>query len=109
MDFFGHQDTARSNTAWLIILFMLGVVCMIALVHGTVAVCYAYLQEEYYHEVYLATGKYVEVDLVAVLLDRDLALYTSGATLGLILLGSLFKIIQLGSGGKAVAEAMGEG
>ena len=107
MDFFGQQDTARSNTAWLIILFMLGVVCMIALVHGTVAVCYAYLQEEYYHEVYLATGKYVEVDLVAVLLDWNLALYTSGATLGLILLGSLFKIIQLGSGGKAVAEAMG--
>ncbi len=107
MDFFGQQDTARSNTAWLIILFMLGVVCMIALVHGTVAVCYAYLQEEYYHEVHLATGKYVEVDLVAVLLDWELALYTSGATLGLILLGSLFKIIQLGSGGKAVAEAMG--
>ena len=107
MDFFRQQDTARGNTAWLIILFMLGVVCMIALVHGTVAVCYAYLQEEYYHEVYLATGRYVEVDLVAVLLDRQLALYTSGATVGLILLGSLFKIIQLASGGKAVAEAMG--
>ena len=96
MDFFEHQDAARRRTKWLVFLFVLAVLCIIA-------------------AVYLAV-------VAALMLSADahgpdpFALAADPAVLGSVALGvltvvgggSLYKISQLASdGGAGVAESLG--
>ncbi len=91
-DFFQRQDAARKSTAWLVVLFIVGVV---GIVLAVVGVAYAVvvstdLQKEsrdYIWEIPLAAG------LIALLL---------------IVLGTLYKIVALRTGGgQSVAERLG--
>lgn len=86
MDFFEHQAQARRKTGWLMIYFFLAVVATIAAVYGIVAVIF--LQDRNFY-------------------DPQILLITTLITVGLVVLGSLFKTFALSQGGEAVALLLG--
>lgn len=102
MDFFTHQDQARKNTRLLVLLFSLAVLTLIGITNILVAVSYYYLQRG----AKVTTAHYSASDIVG-----GLGWETFGSVslvvIAVVLLAILFKWLMLGSGGKAVAEALG--
>ena len=100
MDFFGAQDAARRQTAWLVILFALAAIGLVVITSlfilfvfglfgGTLSV--SHLQEG---------GLLGRIDLATfAVIAMVVALIVAG--------GSLYKILLLSRGGAAVAEALG--
>lgn len=86
MDFFEHQTRARRHTGWLMVLFFLSVLLTIAAVYGIVALIF--LQDQNFY-------------------NLQVLLLTTGVTIGLVLLGSLYKTFALQQGGEGVALLMG--
>ncbi|MEM1188891.1 MAG: M48 family metallopeptidase [Pseudomonadota bacterium] len=101
MDFFAEQDRARRNLRRLIVLFTLAVLLLIVLVN---AILSAFLWFGGDYNVY-AGGSGLEGYLRQFSWDQFLGVGAAvAATVGLV---SLVRWIQLSSGGKYVAEAMG--
>jgi Zn-dependent protease with chaperone function len=96
--FFENQDAARRNTKWLVVLFCLAVVAIIALLYA-LAVTLSGVQSPD-----PATG---EAQLALRWWQPDLLLGVVLATLLVVAGGSLYKISQLRGGGSVVAEALG--
>ena len=95
MDFFQHQDRARRNSVFLIVYFLLTVVCIVAAVYFTFAGILSYLSQTTEHP-------------HAVLEWNPLLLLSvTGGVLLLIATGSIYKIWMLGSGGEHVAVSLG--
>jgi len=82
VDFFAHQDLARRQTRRLVVLFILAVVAIVIAVNVVIAA---------------ASGGPAP----------DLFLWVSVVTLSIIAGGTLYRIRQLASGGKAIAEMVG--
>jgi Zn-dependent protease with chaperone function len=98
MNFFEYQDKARSSTRLLVFLFMCAIAALIALT--TVLVVFA---------LGLASA---EVAPNATLADQlqaapEIFAGVSVLVISIVLLGSLFRTLQLRGGGKAVAESLG--
>jgi len=93
MDFFEHQDAARRKTGRLVILFILAVIGIIVALYFVFTAVMLYLDHkqgrpfDWWHP--------------------QMAMYVVGGTLAVVLLGSLYKTIQLGAGGRAVAQMLG--
>ena len=92
MDFFEHQDRARRNSSRLVMLLVLAVATLI--VSTTLAIAIAWQVYQY--------GNY---SLAA--LDARLLGSVALVVITVVLLGWAFKALQLGSGGKVVAERLG--
>lgn len=91
-DFFQRQDAARRSTAWLMALFVLGVVGIMVAVAG----------------VAFALVEYGELRQQNQALAWEIPLGAALASLLLILLGSLYKVVVLRTGGgQSVAERLG--
>ncbi len=88
MDFFAHQDQARSQTKMLLLFFALGLMATIVAIYAALSVTM------------VESG---QMDFWQ--LDR-FALVAVGVTT-VVALGSLHKAWQLSSGGRAVAESLG--
>lgn len=98
MDFFEHQDKARTNTKVLVVYFAIAVLCIIASVYiATLIVFYGVN----------ANQSQGAPPPPLVLWDPQLLLYATLGTLGVVLIGSLYKTAELAKGGSAVAEALG--
>ncbi len=99
MDFFEHQDKARKNTKVLVAYFAIAVACIIASVYiASLLILYgasAQRQQPGTPPPELA------------LWDPWLFLYVVLGTLGVVLIGSLYKTAALAKGGSAVAESLG--
>jgi len=98
MDFFQSQDVARKSTGRLVILFILAVIAIMALVYLLVAAV-----------IYFG-GRQANVEqsrLTDFMVRPELALGVGAATIAIVGLGSLYKIIQLRAGGAIVAESLG--
>ncbi len=96
-DFFQRQARARTNTIWLVVLFVLAVV---GIVGTTFVLTYAGIQ---YSSFQLSSPQRSQTQQ-SVLLAGLAAL----AALGLIVLGTGYKVISLrAGGGQSVAEAVG--
>jgi len=93
MDFIGDQDRARSQTGRLIFLFLLAVLGTVAAIYFVAAAVAVFSSQE--QEIPL--GWWIPELLLAV----------GGGSILVILIGSLVKMAQLSSGGKAVAESLG--
>ena len=98
MDFFEHQDKARKHTKLLVIYFVIAVLCIIASV--------------YLASLLIFYGAHAKQPPGApppelVLWDPQLFLYAMLGTLGVVILGSLYKTAALARGGSAVAETLG--
>ena len=104
MDFFEHQDQARRNTGRLIALLSLAVLALVALTSLLFALAR-----------YLAAPSQTALNLNQANLFKGLVAQLDWVSLAWIaalislavVLGSLFKWLQLRSGGRAVAEALG--
>ncbi len=94
MDFFGEQDAARRNSRWLVVLFMLAVVTIVVSLYAVIIGIITYSD----------TRRMAEP---AALWQPDLFFIVAGVVSTVILLSSLFKVVQLSSGGGVkVAESL---
>ncbi len=98
MDFFEHQDKARKHTKVLVVYFVIAVLCIIASVYiASLLIFYGAAAKQ--------QPGISPPELV--LWDPRLFLYTVLGTLGVVIIGSLYKTAALSKGGSAVAESLG--
>ncbi|HHX83104.1 MAG TPA: M48 family metalloprotease, partial [Pseudomonadaceae bacterium] len=97
MNFFEHQDRARSSTRKLVLLFALALASLILATVLLVVAVLSFGSED------PEPGFTFDWTLVG----SDLFLLTSMGVLAVVGLGSLFRTAQLRGGGKVVAEALG--
>jgi Zn-dependent protease with chaperone function len=98
MDFFGHQAQARTKTTRLVVYFCFAVIFII------VSVYFASLLILHFTQAPQQPGA---ARPALVLWDPRLFGLVVVGTLGVVLIGSLYKTIALSKGGSAVAEALG--
>lgn len=96
MNFFEHQSRAHRNT-WLLILYFLAAVILIVAAVNVVVLVGVFQQYSW---------ERLAVRLARPGPMRSALMWTTGGTAALILLGSLFKIVEL-SGGRSIAAALG--
>lgn len=109
MDFFQQQDQARRNTIWLVVLLALAIASLIAITTllAAVLVYYFQFQTGTHHQVAAFEQSSSIFTAAASALSWQLLGYITLAVGAVVALGSLYKLVQLGRGGRAVAEAMG--
>lgn len=95
MDFFERQDQARRSTRRLIAYFMLAVVLIVASIYiAVIAIVYAF-----------SVNRVLERPFQW--WDPDMLLWVTGATVSVVVIGSLYKIFALSQGGEVVARWLG--
>ena len=97
MNFFESQDRVRKNTTRLVFLFMLAVVTLIIMTNLLVMVVFGYINSQQIQD----GGTFLQQ------MDWQTFATVSVAVGGVVLVGSLYKIMVLSAGGKTVAEALG--
>jgi len=99
MNFFEQQDKARKNSKLLVVYFVIAIACIIASVYiASLLIFYgAHAKQQ--------SGGAPPPELV--LWDPKLFLYVVLGTLGVVIIGSLYKTAALSKGGSAVAESLG--
>jgi Zn-dependent protease with chaperone function len=98
VNFFEHQDQARRNTRWLLFLFLMAVLAIVAVIDFAVLVVLGSHQADVTQTLQLS-------DLLAA--NRRLLIGVSCATLLVIGLASAYRIVLLKTGGGQVAEELG--
>lgn len=107
MNFFEHQDAAKKRTGILVGLLIAAVIVLIAI---SVLMIGAFL---YYTKTYTNSVSAYEaqqlsfVEHMWALIQTPIAGWVALGVIGVVTIGSLFKFIQLSSGGSVVAEALG--
>lgn len=96
MDFFARQDRSRKQSLYLTFLFVLAVIFVAVAVYVAVQLAF-----------YLSMGKPETYSNRFTWFDFEMFLLVTFVTLGIITLGSLFKMLQLRKGGSYVAENLG--
>ncbi len=102
MDFFESQEVARRNTLKLVVLFLLAIVSLVAITNLLVMLTLGFMQADPASGSPMATGS---TDLLQ-RLDWRAFVWISLAVVGVVALGSLYKISSLSGGGAKVAEMM---
>src|SRR5690625_3579747 len=103
MNFFEQQERAKRNSIKLVVLMGLAVISLIAISSIAVAAILALLGPA---DPYApTTAQSWLADMIQVL-DWNLVGSISLLVIGVVIAGSLFKHVQLRSGGKAVAESL---
>lgn len=104
MNFFEHQDRARRKTKQLVLLLVLAVIALISITTLAVAalVYFSGTAEPAAYE--QSTSLWGGIFLA---LSLETFSWVALLVSSVVLLGSLFRFMQLGSGGRAIAEAMG--
>ncbi len=98
MNFFEAQDSARRSTSVLVLLFLLAIALLLVLSNFLV---FSFL---YFVEFAEFSFSPSQLELV---FDTNLSVLVSAAIIGFICLGSLYKLVQLSSGGSAIAQYLG--
>ncbi len=98
MNFFEHQDRAQRRTRVLLGLFALAVLAIVLVINVIALVVFGYTDATPDEPVW--TRDFLRD-------NAPVMIWTSVLTLGLIGLGSLYRTLQLGSGGGQVAREMG--
>ncbi len=96
MNFFEAQDSARRSTALLILLFVLAIAFLLVLSN--------FLIFEFLYFIEYDMLTFSQLNLV---FDANLCIVLCTAILLFIILGSLYKLVQLSSGGSAIAQYLG--
>lgn len=96
MNFFQHQQQARTSTRRLIVLFGLAVLSLVIMTNVLVMFAFGFLD-----------GGTQRTTITAIDIDWQIVVTVSIVVLSVICIGSLYKISSLSSGGTAVAEMLG--
>lgn len=106
MNFYEAQDDARKRTKWLVLYFILAVVGVVAAVYAVVG--FAYQAQGGSEVIYRDQFGNITRDVRSgEWWDLGRFLTVSVVTVGVILLGNVFKSLQLAGGGAAVARDVG--
>ena len=97
MDFFKHQDIARAKTSRLIALFILAILAIAFAVYGIAVIIM------FYHHSRQPGANLYSFEMI----QPELGFWVVSATLLVILIGTIAKIIELAKGGSAIAEKQG--
>lgn len=103
MNFFEQQDLAHRNTKRLVFLLCLAVISLIAITTLMFATAFYYMELNS-HTMMANTGLWQGITQT---MSWKMLAGISAAVCSVIIVGSLYKLIQLSSGGRAVAEALG--
>ncbi|HEY9171291.1 MAG TPA: M48 family metallopeptidase [Verrucomicrobiae bacterium] len=105
MDFFERQDKARRNTKWLVVYFVMAVVCIIASVYLACLVIFAGVSanQPRHRRVQLEAERGSSIQLW----NPDIFSYAVLGTLAVVFCGSAWRLSSLSAGGSAVATSMG--
>jgi Zn-dependent protease with chaperone function len=95
MNFFAHQDQARSNTRKLVVLFVCAVITLIIITSFLVVAVLFYAEGQ------------TELGLNTEFLSSTIFIQVSLVVIAVVAIGTLIRMAQLRGGGKSVAEAMG--
>ena len=98
MNFFEAQDSARRSTSLLVLLFVIAVAGLLVLSNVIV------FEFIYFLQFSTLTFSLTELEQV---FDGNLSILLSTSIIGFIMLGSLYKLVQLSSGGSAIAQYLG--
>jgi len=96
MDFFEHQEKARKKSGLLVIYFILAVIGIICSVYVVISIATGFIE--------VKGGGNLDEDNIW---NAGLFTATAVGTLGVILLGSGYKTLQLAGGGPVVAKQLG--
>ncbi|TAN66660.1 MAG: peptidase M48 [Methylobacter sp.] len=99
MNFFQSQDDARRKTRFLILLFILAVIAIVAAVNLVITALVINVDDQ--------AGGAALPDFNWLIENRSLVAAISLSTIGFISLSSLYKIASLSSGGGKVARSLG--
>lgn len=101
MNFFEHQDRARRNSRYLILLLVTAVVSLVSITTLLIATL-VYFGGDQQHQP-------VQNHWLGIMhaLSPAMFIWIALGVSGVVMLGSLFRYVQLRAGGKAVAESMG--
>ena len=102
MDFLSSQDKARRNTFRLVLLFSAAVVGLIVLTNLVVAAGFVFAEN--------FNSTVVAVDLKQRFLDQLTPVrlgMISAVVVSVVVLASIYKLVVLSSGGRAIAEMLG--
>jgi Zn-dependent protease with chaperone function len=105
VDFFNSQDKARRNTKLLVFYFVLAVLSLVLAVNGAVLLILASLGNYgvlIWKSIPISSG----AELSLPFSQAELLCCVTVGTLVVILIGSVFKTLQLARGGSAVAELL---
>ena len=97
MNFFESQDRARKNTFQLVFLFALAVVTLIIMTNLLVMVVFGFISSQQMH----SGGALLQK------MDWQKFALVSAAVVTVVIGGSLYKIMALSAGGRAVADGLG--
>lgn len=106
MNFYEAQDDARKRTKWLVVYFILAVIGVVAAVYTVVGFAY---QSQGGHTI-VTTDRYGNISSDTISgdwWDTQRFFVVAACTTGFILLGNIFKSLQLAGGGAAVARDVG--
>ena len=98
MNFFQAQERAKRNTSYLLFLFALAVIFLIAITILFLAIVFLYSSDISLAEL---------IQNPTLFISKDLIIGVGVVVLGVVGLGSLYKYFSLSSGGKAVALSLG--
>lgn len=103
MNFFEQQDLAHRNTKRLVVLLCLAVLSLITITTLLFATAFYYMELNAHH--YLANAGLWQGIMHS--MSWKMLAGISATVCAVIFLGSLYKLIQLSSGGRVVAESLG--
>jgi Zn-dependent protease with chaperone function len=108
MNFFEHQDQARSNTRTLVILFSLAIVALIAITTAFIAGLIYYF-EHHNQQRFVAIDRVDggQTSNILQLLTPELVGAIAVVILAVVAIGSFYKLMQLSGGGDRVAASLG--
>lgn len=98
MDFFQRQVKAKQRTKLLVAYFVIAVMCIIAAIYVAAVLIFHYT----------GYGRSPEAPMPELTFwDPQLLLYVVLGTLGVVVIGSVYKTLALAKGGSSVAESLG--
>lgn len=107
MNFFQHQEAARKRTALLVVLLMAAVIALVGITIIAVAVVWYYVAQ---HSTSIQAANAWHTDFsthFAQIVSSETIWWVAFGVIGVITMGSLYKLFQIGRGGKFVAESLG--
>lgn len=101
MNFFQAQDNARQNTTRLVILFGLAVISLIVMTNLLVMAVLTYFNSRGVNHGVISSQQFFDQ------FDWNLFIMVGVGVVVVVVVGSLYKLMQLAGGGKVVAESLG--